>query len=154
MCADRQLRVCTYSPASLMCSMDADEGLIRDDEDNGSEAHSVWLKAHDGARVLLGLRLLSRKGEKSLCSVDPADEYPVQQLKELDGKMFGSTTKEGLDIADEVEMKKPVMERSTRASRPGPTSASGSSRPLLRGGRAQGGLYAQSSKFQNENVQY
>ena len=41
-----------------------------------------------------------------LYMVDPVDEYCVQQLKELDGKMFKSTTKEGLGIEGEDEKKK------------------------------------------------
>ena len=39
--------------------------------------------------------------------VDPIDEYATQQLKEFDGKKLKSTTKEGLDIDDEDEKKKP-----------------------------------------------
>ena len=43
--------------------------------------------------------------------VDPIDEYATQQLKEFDGKKLKSTTKEGLDIDDEDEKKKPEPER-------------------------------------------
>merc|ERR1712139_717857 len=49
---------------------------------------------------------LRKKGLEVLYMVDPVDEYAVQQLKEFDGKKLKSTTKEGLDIADEDEKKK------------------------------------------------
>ena len=38
---------------------------------------------------------------------DPVDEHAVQRLKEFDGKKLKSTTKEGLDLGDEDEKKKP-----------------------------------------------
>merc|ERR1711988_414549 len=49
------------------------------------------------------LETLRKKGLEVLYMVDPVDEYAVQQLKEFDGKKLKSTTKEGLDIADEDE---------------------------------------------------
>merc|ERR1711945_44690 len=49
------------------------------------------------------LETLRKKGLEVLYMVDPVDEYAVQQLKEFDGKKLKSTTKEGLDIGDEVE---------------------------------------------------
>merc|ERR1711945_1849 len=49
------------------------------------------------------LENLRKKGLEVLYMVDPVDEYAVQQLKEFDGKKLKSTTKEGLDIGDEVE---------------------------------------------------
>merc|ERR1712096_505269 len=52
------------------------------------------------------LEALRKKGLEVLYMVDPVDEYAVQQLKEFDGKKLKSTTKEGLDIADEDEKKK------------------------------------------------
>merc|ERR1712185_508618 len=52
------------------------------------------------------LECLRKKGLEVLYMVDPVDEYAVQQLKEYDGKKLKSTTKEGLDIADEDEKKK------------------------------------------------
>merc|ERR1711937_595184 len=52
------------------------------------------------------LETLRKKGLEVLYMVDPVDEYCVQQLKEFDGKKLKSTTKEGLDIADEDEKKK------------------------------------------------
>merc|ERR1719310_1292114 len=52
------------------------------------------------------LETLRKKGLEVLYMVDPIDEYAVQQLKEFDGKKLKSTTKEGLDIADEDEKKK------------------------------------------------
>merc|ERR1712063_237303 len=52
------------------------------------------------------LEALRKKGIEVLYMVDPVDEYAVQQLKEYDGKKLKSTTKEGLDIADEDEKKK------------------------------------------------
>merc|ERR1712225_41149 len=52
------------------------------------------------------LESLRKKGFEVLYMVDPIDEYCVQQLKEFDGKKLKSTTKEGLDIADEDEKKK------------------------------------------------
>merc|ERR1711912_81938 len=52
------------------------------------------------------LESLRKKGLEVLYMVDPIDEYAVQQLKEFDGKKLKSTTKEGLDIADEDENKK------------------------------------------------
>merc|ERR1712054_63399 len=52
------------------------------------------------------LEALRKKGLEVLYMVDPIDEYAVQQLKEYDGKKLKSTTKEGLDIADEDEKKK------------------------------------------------
>merc|ERR1712159_707492 len=52
------------------------------------------------------LENLRKKGLEVLYMVDPIDEYCVQQLKEFDGKKLKSTTKEGLDIADEDEKKK------------------------------------------------
>merc|ERR1712032_1605548 len=52
------------------------------------------------------LESLRKKGLEVLYMVDPVDEYAVQQLKEFDGKKLRSTTKEGLDIADEDEKKK------------------------------------------------
>merc|ERR1711968_49696 len=52
------------------------------------------------------LESLRKKGLEVLYLVDPIDEYAVQQLKEFDGKKLKSTTKEGLDIADEDEKKK------------------------------------------------
>merc|ERR1739848_718995 len=52
------------------------------------------------------LEQLRKKGLEVLYMVDPVDEYAVQQLKEFDGKKLKSTTKEGLDIADEDEKKK------------------------------------------------
>merc|ERR1712118_168958 len=52
------------------------------------------------------LEQLRKKGLEVLYMVDPVDEYAVQQLKEFDGKKLKSTTKEGLDIADEDDKKK------------------------------------------------
>merc|ERR1712159_229706 len=52
------------------------------------------------------IETLRKKGLEVLYMVDPVDEYAVQQLKEFDGKKLKSTTKEGLDIADEDEKKK------------------------------------------------
>merc|ERR1711904_768170 len=52
------------------------------------------------------LESLRKKGLEVLYMTDPVDEYAVQQLKEFDGKKLKSTTKEGLDIADEDEKKK------------------------------------------------
>merc|ERR1712193_456868 len=52
------------------------------------------------------LENLRKKGLEVLYMTDPVDEYGVQQLKEFDGKKLKSTTKEGLDIADEDEKKK------------------------------------------------
>merc|ERR1711929_6672 len=52
------------------------------------------------------IETLRKKGLEVLYMVDPVDEYCVQQLKEFDGKKLKSTTKEGLDIADEDEKKK------------------------------------------------
>merc|ERR1712199_39598 len=52
------------------------------------------------------LENLRKKGLEVLYMTDPVDEYAVQQLKEFDGKKLKSTTKEGLDIADEDEKKK------------------------------------------------
>jgi molecular chaperone HtpG len=52
------------------------------------------------------LENLRKKGLEVLYMVDPVDEYAVQQLKEFDGKKLKSTTKEGLDVADEDEKKK------------------------------------------------
>merc|ERR1711985_185357 len=52
------------------------------------------------------IEALRKKGLEVLYMVDPVDEYAVQQLKEFDGKKLKSTTKEGLDIADEDEKKK------------------------------------------------
>merc|ERR1712203_546619 len=52
------------------------------------------------------LEQLRKKGIEVLYLVDPIDEYAVQQLKEFDGKKLKSTTKEGLDIADDDEKKK------------------------------------------------
>merc|ERR1711943_140157 len=52
------------------------------------------------------LENLRKKGLEVLYMTDPVDEYAVQQLKEYDGKKLKSTTKEGLDIADEDEKKK------------------------------------------------
>merc|ERR1711997_784682 len=51
----------------------------------------------------MGLR---KKGIEVIYLTDPIDEYAVQQLKEFDGKKLKSTTKEGLDIADDDEKKK------------------------------------------------
>ena len=48
---------------------------------------------------------LRKKDLEILCIVDSIDECCVPQLKEFDGKKLKSTTKEGLDIADEDEMK-------------------------------------------------
>ena len=42
--------------------------------------------------------VLRKKSLEVLFMVDPVDEYPVQQLKEFDGKMLKSTTREGLDL--------------------------------------------------------
>merc|ERR1719468_1155411 len=52
------------------------------------------------------LESLRKKGLEVLYTVDPIDEYGVQQLKEFDGKKLKSVTKEGLDIDDEDEKKK------------------------------------------------
>merc|ERR1739838_627530 len=52
------------------------------------------------------LEALRKKGLEVLYMCDPIDEYAVQQLKEFDGKKLKSTTKEGLDIADDDEKKK------------------------------------------------
>merc|ERR1712134_29071 len=52
------------------------------------------------------LESLRKKGLEVLYMTDPVDEYAVQQLKDFDGKKLKSTTKEGLDIADEDEKKK------------------------------------------------
>merc|ERR1712139_350515 len=52
------------------------------------------------------IETLRKKGLEVLYMVDPVDECAVQQLKEFDGKKMKSTTKEGLDIADEDEKKK------------------------------------------------
>merc|ERR1711865_826371 len=52
------------------------------------------------------LETLRKKGLEVLYMVDPVDEYAVQQLKEFDGKKLKSTTKEGLDIADDEKKKK------------------------------------------------
>ena len=41
------------------------------------------------------LETLRKKGLEVLYMVDPVDEYCVEQLKELDGKMFKGTTKVG-----------------------------------------------------------
>ena len=54
--------------------------------------------------LVLG-RQLERRAPRYM--VDPIDEYATQQLKEFDGKKLKSTTKEGLDIDDEDEKKKP-----------------------------------------------
>merc|ERR1719326_2107926 len=51
------------------------------------------------------LENLRKKGLEVLYMVDPVDEYAVQQLKEFEGKKLKSTTKEGLDIADEDDKK-------------------------------------------------
>merc|ERR1719207_33919 len=53
------------------------------------------------------LEALKKKGLEVLYLVDPIDEYAVQQMKEYNGKKLKSTTKEGLDIEDEDEKKKP-----------------------------------------------
>merc|ERR1712156_1036335 len=52
------------------------------------------------------LEQLRKKGIEVCYLTDPIDEYAVQQLKEFDGKKLKSTTKEGLDIADDDEKKK------------------------------------------------
>merc|ERR1719407_414262 len=49
---------------------------------------------------------LRKKGLEVLYTVDPIDEYCVQQLKEYDGKKLKSVTKEGLDLDTEEEKKK------------------------------------------------
>merc|ERR1712159_834114 len=61
------------------------------------------IAAVSSSPFLEGLR---KKGLEVLYMVDPVDEYCVQQLMEFDGKKLKSTTKEGLDIADEDEKKK------------------------------------------------
>merc|ERR1712086_556249 len=60
------------------------------------------------------LEQLRKKGLEVLYMVDPVDEYAVQQLKEFDGKKLKSTTKEGLDIADEDEEQKAEFEPLTK----------------------------------------
>merc|ERR1711967_128939 len=60
------------------------------------------------------LENLRKKGLEVLYMVDPVDEYAVQQLKEFDGKKLKSTTKEGLDIADEDEKKKAAADKSDK----------------------------------------
>merc|ERR1712147_143456 len=52
------------------------------------------------------LECLRKKGLEVLDMGDPGGEDAVQQLKEFDGKKLKSTTKEGLDVADEDEKKK------------------------------------------------
>ena len=48
---------------------------------------------------------LRKKGLEAHYVVDPVDEHTVQQVREFDGKMLKSTTKEGLDLGDEDEKK-------------------------------------------------
>ena len=38
--------------------------------------------------------------------VDPFDEYALQEFKDFDGEKMESTTKEGLDLGDDEDMKK------------------------------------------------
>ena len=52
------------------------------------------------------LETLRKEGVEMLYMVDPVDEDCVLQLMELDGKIFKSTTKEGLGIEGEDEKKK------------------------------------------------
>ena len=49
------------------------------------------------------LENLRKKGLEMHYIVDPADEHTVQQVKEFDGKMLKSTTKEGLDLGEELK---------------------------------------------------
>merc|ERR1711904_164976 len=52
------------------------------------------------------IETLRKKGIEVLYTVDPIDEYCVQQLKEYDSKKLKSVTKEGLDLDTEEEKKK------------------------------------------------
>ena len=54
-----------------------------------------------------------KNGYEVLYVADPVDEYAVQQLKEFDGTKLKPTTKEGLDLGDQVE-KKTLEELKTR----------------------------------------
>ena len=48
---------------------------------------------------------LRKRGLEAHRIVEPADEHAAQRVKEFDGKMLESTTKEGLDLGDEDEKK-------------------------------------------------
>lgn len=51
----------------------------------------------------------SKKGLQSLYTVDPIDEYSVQQMKKLDSTKLKSTTKEDLGI-DDMDKQKQTKE--------------------------------------------
>merc|ERR1712183_175913 len=53
------------------------------------------------------LEKLKKKGYEVLYMTDPIDEYCIQQLKEFEGKKLLNATKEGLDMADDEDEKKP-----------------------------------------------
>ena len=49
------------------------------------------------------LEILRKNGYEALYVADPMDEYAVHQPKEFDGKMLKSSTKEGLDLGEELK---------------------------------------------------
>merc|ERR1739845_88788 len=52
-----------------------------------------------------------KENQKVIYMTEPIDEYVVQQLKEFDGKNLVSVTKEGLELPEDEEEKKDILDK-------------------------------------------
>jgi len=61
---------------------------------------------------------LLKKGYEVLYTIEPVDEYCLQNLPEFDGKRFQNVAKEGLNLGDDSDTEKATMEEFTTSYKP------------------------------------
>ncbi|XP_076248589.1 heat shock protein 90 [Calliopsis andreniformis] len=97
------LRYHTSASGDEMCSLKDYVGRMKE-----NQKHIYYITGESREQVANSsfVERVKKRGFEVVYMTEPIDEYVVQQLKEFDGKLLVSVTKEGLELPEDEEEKK------------------------------------------------
>lgn len=105
------LRYHTSASGDDMCSL---KDYVSRIKDNQKHIYYITGESLEQVRNSSFVERVKKCGFEVVYMVEPIDEYSVQQLKEYDGKQLVSVTKEGLELPEDEEGKKKLVEQKSK----------------------------------------
>merc|ERR1719450_654082 len=97
------LRYYTSASGDDLCSMG---DYVSRMKENQKDIYYITGESKEVVAASAFVERLKKRGLEVVYMTEPIDEYVVQQLKEFDGKILVSVTKEGLELPEDEEEKK------------------------------------------------